>query len=120
MLLCVGVVGKTTRKTWLRSPLSSAGNSSLNGPHVGHTAGVGQMVLCSWAPAAHLCSHPALGGQQRSYFGDSKEMMGQPGDWLSCAPKSIMSLLDKVKIEMNLRPLGQGSPVQQQVSSKRR
>lgn len=47
-------------------------------------------------------------------------MIGQPGDWLSCGPKSIMSLLDKVKVEMDLGPLGQGSPVQQQVSSKRR
>lgn len=113
-------MGKTTRKTRLRSPLSSAGNSSLNGSHVGHTAGLGQMALGSWAPATHLCSYPALGGQQRSYFRDSKEMMGQPGDWLSCVPKSIISLLDKVKVEMDLRPLGQGSPVQQQVSSKRR
>ena len=44
-------------------------------------------------------------------------MIGQPGDRLSCAPKSIMSLLDKVKVEMDLGPLGQGIPVQQQVSS---
>lgn len=51
---------------------------------------------------------------------DSKEMIGQPGNRLSCAPKSIMSLLDKVKVEMDLGPLGQGIPVQQQVSSKRR
>lgn len=116
----MSIVGKMTCKTRLRSPLSSAGNSSLNRSHVGHMAGRRQMALGSWSPAAHLCSYPALSGQQRSFFRDSKEMIGQPGDWLSCGPKSIMSLLDKVKVEMDLGPLGQGSPVQQQVSSKRR
>lgn len=73
------------------------------------------MALGSWSPAAHLCSYPALSGQQGHSSGTVK-MIGQPGDWLSCGPKSIMSLLDKVKVEMDLGPLGQGSPVQQQVS----
>ena len=113
----MSIVRKMACKTRLRSPLSSAGNPSLNGSRVGHTTGPRQMALGSWAPAAHLCSHAALGGQQRSFFRDSKEMRGQAGDWLSCAPKSIMSLLDKVKVEMDLGPLGQGIPVQQQVSS---